>query len=61
VATISYELLIRAAWASPTALIKPLPVAATNEPKLLIRLTPRLHGPPQGEWSGQAEWCASRD
>ena len=18
-------------------------------------------GPPQGEWSGQAEWCASRD
>jgi hypothetical protein len=28
---------------------------------LVGRKKPRPTGPPRGEWSGRAEWCASRD
>ena len=33
-----------------------VPLRGASQPQ-----KPRLTGPPQGEWSGQAEWCASRD
>ena len=33
-----------------------VPLRGASQPQ-----KPRLTGPPQGEWSGQAERCASRD
>jgi hypothetical protein len=33
-----------------------VPLRGASQPQ-----KPRLTGPPSGEWSGRAEWCASRD
>jgi hypothetical protein len=36
-------------------------IAQRSAPDPMVRMRPLQSGPPAGEWSGRAGWCASRD